>query len=39
MRVFCYFGAALLAVVLCLPAAAQTVERTAQGVRLDVQDG
>ena len=39
MKAFCYFVAALLASNVCLAAAGQGVERTAHGVRLDVQGG
>ena len=39
MRAFRYFSVAMLALVLRMPVAAQGVERTAQGVRLDVQGG
>lgn len=39
MKAFRYLAVAFLALLMCLPAAAQGVGRTAQGVRLDVQGG
>lgn len=39
MKAFRYLAVAFFALLMCLPAAAQGVGRTAQGVRLDVQGG
>ena len=39
MKAFRFLFAALAVLAVCLPVAAQTVERTAHGLRLDVQDG
>lgn len=39
MKAFRFLFAALTVLAVCLPVAAQTVERTAHGLRLDVQDG
>lgn len=39
MRAYRFLFAALAVLAVCLPVAAQTVERTAQGVRLDVGEG